>query len=611
MLELASIIILGIIAQWFAWRTRIPAIAPLIVTGLAVGPLAQLWTADHEKLIAPIYDPVNQTGLFPQQYLFYFVSLAIGIILFEGGLTLKRKELREVGPVIGRLISLGSLVTFVGAGLGAHFIMNLNWSISFLFASLIIVTGPTVIAPILQNIPLNRNVSTVLKWEGILIDPIGALMAVLVYEFILSGEGGFEFTSHAFIQFVQIVLTGLALGTIAALFLQFMLKRELVPHFLLNVFTLALVLLVFVFSDALAHESGLLTVVVMGVVLGNLDVPRLREILYFKESLSVLLISILFILLAAHIDLKDLKLLLNWNCFWIFIFVVFFLRPLGVLWSTKGSSLHFREKMFISWVGPRGIVAAGIASLFGIRLVGVIPQAEYITPLVFLIVLGTVLLNASTARMMAKLLKVTQASSSGILFVGANKGARVIANYLMGKGRHVVLIDSSESNVQRAIDEGLEAFNANVYNDTLEEEIDLVDMGYLLAMTSSADVNEYAARRLKKLFGENGTFRLITSTELKRDLRNLPETGIFSYTDDFINISEVARDHPEIHEMDILSRDHLKSMLKKMNATTTTLPLLIEFSSGNMEPIPKDLADLSMGQGCKLVYLGKEIAEGK
>lgn len=609
MLELASIIILGIIAQWLAWRTRVPAIAPLILTGLAVGPLAQLLSPSHEKLIAPIYDPEAGQGLFPQQYLFYFVSLAIGIILFEGGLTLKRKEIREVGPVIGRLISLGSLVTFIGAGLGAHFIMGLNWSISFLFGSLIIVTGPTVIAPILQNVPLNRNVSTVLKWEGILIDPIGALTAVLVYEFILSGKGGFEFTSHAFVPFVQIVLIGLALGTLAALFLRFMLKRELIPHFLLNVFTLALVLLVFVFSDILAHESGLLTVVVMGMVLGNLNVPRLKEILYFKESMSVLLISILFILLAANMDAEDLKLVLDWRCLGLFLLVVLVLRPVGVLWSTNKTALNIREKLFISWVGPRGIVAAGIASLFGIRLVGSIPQAEYITPLVFMIVLGTVLLNATTARLMAKLLKVRQSSSTGILFIGASKAARVIAKYLQGKGRHVVLIDSSESNVQLATRDGMQAFVANVYNDTLEEEFDLVDMGYVVAMTSSGDVNEYAVRRLKKVFGENGTFRLITSGEMKRDLRNLPDTGIFSYTDDFINISEVARDNPAIHELDILSQDHLHSMLKKMNATTHSIPLFIEFPQGNIEPIPKNWDELVVGEGCRLVYLGKEMGE--
>ncbi len=182
MLELAGIIILGIIAQWVAWRFKLPAILPLILIGLIVGPLSTMYTADGSKLIEPMWN--GKKGLFPGEGLFYFVSLAISIILFEGGLTLKRSEIRNVGPVITKLITLGSIVTFFAAAVSAHFIFALSWQVSFLFSSLIIVTGPTVITPILRNIPLKKDVSAVLKWEGILIDPIGALAAVLVFEFI-------------------------------------------------------------------------------------------------------------------------------------------------------------------------------------------------------------------------------------------------------------------------------------------------------------------------------------------------------------------------------------------------------------------------------------------
>src|SRR5690606_9285307 len=192
----------------------------------------------------------------------------------------------------------------------------------------------------LQNVPLTRNVATVLKWEGILIDPIGALVAVLVFEFIVSG-GGVSFTSTALFTFLKIIVTGVVLGAGAAFGLFYLIKKELVPHYLLNVFTLALVLLAFVGSDALAHESGLLTVVIMGMVLGNLEVPRLKEILSFKESLSVLLISVLFVLLAANIDLKDLQLLLDVRELWLFLFIVFILRPVGVFLSTRGSGLSW------------------------------------------------------------------------------------------------------------------------------------------------------------------------------------------------------------------------------------------------------------------------------
>lgn len=284
MVELAGIIILGILAQWLAWSIRLPAILPLIIIGLLVGPLSTYFTEDGQKLLEPIYDEKTGSGLFPGEYLFYFVSLAIGIILFEGGLTLKRREIQGVGPAILKLITIGSLITFIGAGFAAHFIMGLSWPISFQFAALIIVTGPTVIAPILQNVPLNRNVSTVLKWEGILIDPLGALVAVLVFEFIRTSDGGAAFTSHAFITFFQIILIGLALGGVAAYSLYWLIKTDAIPRFLLNVFTLAFVLSVFVASDLLAKESGLLSVVVMGMILGNLDIPLIKEILNFNMS---------------------------------------------------------------------------------------------------------------------------------------------------------------------------------------------------------------------------------------------------------------------------------------------------------------------------------------
>ena len=310
MTEIALIIVLGIFAQWIAWKWRVPAILPLILIGLIVGPVSQLWLGG-EKWIDPLYEGEgDHQGLFLQNSMFSFVSLAIGIILFEGGLTLKIKEIQGVGRAIGRLITLGSLVTFIGAAVAVHYLCLLSWDFSFLFAALIIVTGPTVIAPILRNVPLNRNVATVLKWEGILIDPIGALAAVLVYEFIiasLGGEGIGHFSQEAFITFVNVLAVGVFVGVSAALLLKLMITRDWIPHYLLNVFTLALVLLVFVMSDAVAHESGLLTVVVMGMTLANLKVPNLKEILDFKESLTILLISILFIILSANIDIAELQ----------------------------------------------------------------------------------------------------------------------------------------------------------------------------------------------------------------------------------------------------------------------------------------------------------------
>lgn len=611
MFELAGIIIFGILAQWLAWRVKVPSILPLVLIGLLVGPVSTLWTHDGTKLLEPVYNPVTGKGLFPSEYLFNFVSLAIGIILFEGGLTLKRRELKTVGPAIGKLITIGSLVTLVGGGIAAHYIMDLSWEISLQFSALIIVTGPTVIAPILRNVPLNRNISTVLKWESILIDPIGAMVAVLFFEYLLTGGTIGEFTSHAFLEFIKIILVGLALGGIAAYALYFFIKKELVPAYLLNVFTLAMVLGVFVFSDMLSHESGLLTVVVMGTVLGNLNVPNFRDVLLFKESLSVLLISILFIVLAAHINVEDLLLVWEWRDFVLFAVVVLVLRPLSVFLSTRKSDLLFREKLFISWIGPRGIVAAGVASLFGWKLTEQgIPGAEYITPLVFFIVLGTVLLNASTARLAARLLKVIQPASNGILFIGSSQASRIIASYLKDNNRHVVLVDSNPSSVDKARNSGLEALQVNIYQEDLEKHIELLDIGYLIAMTANHDVNVFATQKYQDVFGELGTFRILSPEEMRKSTAELPRQGIFSYTDDYLNLNEVARDFPQIHELTLRSAEQLEQLMDEMEPEDARVPLFIKFPDGFIDIIPGDLSGVKIENGGhKLVYMGKKIEE--
>jgi NhaP-type Na+/H+ or K+/H+ antiporter len=604
MLELAGIVILGILAQWVAWKFKIPAILPLILIGLLVGPVAsEFLSADGTKWIEPIWN--GKEGLFPGESLFYFVSLAISIILFEGGLTLRLGEIKNVGPIITKLITLGSLVTFFGAAVSAHYIFYLSWEISFLFSALIIVTGPTVITPILRNIPLKKDVSAVLKWEGILIDPIGALVAVLVFEFI-SVEAGGEFTKTALIEFGKIVLFGSTFGFTFAHALNFSINKKLIPHYLLNVFALASVLGVFVLSDVFAHESGLLAVVVMGMVLGNSKSPYLKELLYFKESLSVLLISILFILLAANINMEDLLLIYNWNAVILFALVVFLIRPLGVFISTYRSTLKFNEKLFISWVGPRGIVAAGIASLFGLTLAkkGIV-DAQYITPLVFMIVLGTVLLNATTARPFAKLIGVFLKRSEGILIVGASQVSRLIGRYLEDNGRHVVLIDSNQTNIQLAMEEGLEAINTDIYSESLGDNIELNDVGFLMAMTGSADINEYAINKFSEQFGESGSFRLIDIGEIQNP-DNSPKEGLFSNTDDFLSLTEVARKYPKIHEVELKDRAHYEQLIEISNNDVDIIPLLVKDKRGVLEIISSyNTAINKIEKGFKLVYLGK------
>lgn len=604
MVELAGIIILGIMAQWFAWRFKIPAILPLILIGLLVGPIATLYTDDGTKLIEPIWN--GESGLFPGESLFYFVSLAISIILFEGGLTLRRGEILNVGPVIVKLITVAVAITFVGAGIAAHFILDLSWQISLLFSALIIVTGPTVISPILRNIPLKKDVSAILKWEGILIDPIGALIAVLVFEFIMAGKGQ-DYTTTALVEFGKIVLFGFTFGFTFAHALSFSIKKNIIPHYLLNVFTLATVLGVFVLADHFAHESGLLAVVVMGIIMGNTNLPNLKELLYFKESLSVLLISILFILLAANINYEELLLVYNWETLILFVVVVFVVRPLGVFLSSIRSPLKTNEKLFVSWVGPRGIVAAGIASLFGLRLMGQnIPDAELITPLVFTVVLGTVLLNATTARPFAKLIGVYLTDSKGILIVGSSSFSRLIAKYLKDNNRHVVIVDNNKSNIESAQKMGIDAINSNIYSEDLVDNIELSDVGYLMALTGNTSINKKAIENFAKVFGEQGTFRVISSEEMENPEQN-PDDGLFSHTDDYIKLVNLTRRFPKINEIELNSKDHYDGLIEISKGESDIIPLFIKDSEDNLEIIPSDSTSVEVKEGDKLVYLGKEF----
>ena len=607
MIELGGIIILGILAQWFAWKLKIPAILPLLLIGLLVGPIsAEFLSSNGTKWIEPIWN--GEEGLFAGKNLYYFVSLSISIILFEGGLTLKFKEIKNVGPlVITKLITLGSLVTFFGAAVGAHFIFSLSWEMSFLFSSLIIVTGPTVITPILRNIPLRKDISAILKWEGILIDPIGALVAVLVFEFISVGAGQ-EYTKTALVEFGKIVLFGSTFGFTFAHALNFTINKKWIPHYLLNVVSLASVLGVFILSDTFAHESGLLAVVIMGMVLGNSQSSYLKDLLYFKESLSVLLISILFILLSANINFKDLMLIYNWETIILFAVVVFIIRPAAVFLSTYNSTLSLKEKIFISWVGPRGIVAAGIASLFGITLVNKgVKDSEFITPLVFMIVMGTVLLNATTARFIAKSLGVFLKKSNGILIIGASEVSQLIARYLKDNNRHVVLIDSNQTNIANALNLGLDALTVDIYSDTLKDNIELNDIGYLMALTGSADINKIAIEKFKDDFGENGSFRLITREE-KSDPTNNPKEGLFSHTDDFALLTNAAKTYPLINEVKVNDHQHFKLLINQIINDKNMIPLFLKTKKGDLTIISShSLENQKAEKDFTLVYLGNPV----
>lgn len=604
MYQIGGLIIIGVIAQWIAWRLRVPAILPLILAGILIGPGWE-WYSGH-RLLNPRFDSDAGTGLFPGNLLYSFVSLSIGLILFEGGLTLRLKEVRGLADSIFRLTTIGAFTTTVTAGFAAHFVMGLNWQIAFLFSTLIVVTGPTVIAPIMRQINVKRQVATVLKWESIVIDPVGAFLAVLFYNFIIAYYDPEATVYKSLVKFFQSGLVGIGLGAATGHVLYLIISRVYVPRYLLNIVTLGFVVGAFLLSDSIAHESGLLTTVVMGAYLANREVPYLHDILSFKETLTLLLISLLFILLSANMTVDQITLVLTQESLVVFLIVVFLARPIGVFWSLAKSDLTWRDKAFISWVGPRGIVAAGVASLFGIELAKEgIADAEYITPLVFLIVLGTVLLNATLAGLLARKLKVSLPKGSGVLIFGGAEGARLLADSLQESGRDVTLVTANRAEADIADEQQLTVVHRPVDSEELDAEIDFTDIGYVLALTGNDEDNFYLLNTYRGREGIRGAYRLVTRKEIQ--LQRFGKEALFGHYASYLLLNRAARNYTEVSAIEVKGADDLEQRLVQLSENKA-IPLYLRCAEfGDITFIHANDSQVSVTDGDTLYYFGDPV----
>lgn len=496
LISLAGIGVLGIACQWLAWVARLPAILFLLLCGIIVGPTTGLLKPD--ELFADLLFPI--------------VSLSVAVILFEGSLTLKLGDIRGLASVVRNLITVGALITWLITAVATHYLIGFPYELAFLFGAVVIVTGPTVIMPILRTVRPNAKIANILRWEGIVIDPLGALLAVLVFDFIISSQSGHALETVSLV-FGRIILVGTTIGTISALFLGYIFRRHLIPEYLRNVLSLTLVFAVYASSDYLAHESGLLAVTIMGMVLANLKDTDIDDILDFKESLSLLLISGLFIILAARVEFYQFK-QLGWNAVGILAIMMLVARPAAVWISTFSSDLKPAEKLLISWIGPRGIVAAAVASLFAIRLEAEgFPEASLLVPLTFLIIIGTVVLQSATAKPIAHWLGVREPPPTGVLVVGSGNVARAIGKAIQEAGFKVILTDSNWENTSQARMEGLTTYFGNPTSEHAERNLNIAGIGKMLALTGNANQNALASMRFKSEFGIQHIFELKTNRE--------------------------------------------------------------------------------------------------
>ncbi|VAX39174.1 Sodium/hydrogen exchanger family protein [hydrothermal vent metagenome] len=506
--SLAIIVVLGVGAQWLAWRVRIPSILLLLLAGMAVGPLTAFLFPDNK----PILNPDNLLG----DLLLPLVSISVGLILYEGGLTLNLREIREVRSVIRSLVTLGALVTWVLAGLAAHFLLGMEWQLAALLGAILVVTGPTVIGPLLSHIRPQGKVGPVLRWEGIVIDPIGALLAVLIYEALL--VGGVQDAAGATAQaLLMTILIGGGLGTAAALLLAWLLRHYLIPDSLQNPVSVLLVVLVFVLSGELQHESGLLAATVMGIVLANQRGADVHHILEFKENLRVLLISALFVVLGARISVADFA-YFNWQSLLFVVFLIAIVRPASVWLATIGSGLPRRERIFLACVAPRGIVAAAVASVFAISLEEAgIEQAGMLVPYTFAVILGTVAFYGLAAGPIARKLGLATTNPQGFLFIGASGWARDIAAALHKRGFKVLLADTNYEHIRAARLAGLDAVYGNVLLEETIEMLELAGIGRVLALTPNDEVNALVSQRFLRLFDRAQVYRLPSAGEARAD----------------------------------------------------------------------------------------------
>lgn len=577
-ISLAVIGIIALVCQWLAWWIKLPAILFLLIAGITIGPVLG-W--------------LNPDILFGE-LLFPFISLAVAVVLFEGSLTLRFSEIKGLEHVVRRLVSSGLLITWAITTLATYWLLDFSLSLAILFGALTVVTGPTVIVPMLRSVRPTTHVANILRWEGIVIDPIGALLAVLVFQFIIAGIDADAF-GQTLLTFTGQILTGILLGATAGYALGMALRHQWLPVYLHNLATLSVVLGVFTLANAIQHESGLLTVTVMGIWLANMKEVDTEDILNFKESLSLLFISGLFIILAARLN-PDQFLILGWPALGVLLAMQFIARPLKIIVATWNSKLRWQERAILAWIAPRGIVAAAISALFAIQLEQQgYAQASLLVPLTFMIIIGTVAFQSLTARPLALWLKVAEPEPKGFLIVGANPVARTIAAALDKHGFHTLLADSNWGNIRAALIEGHETFYGNVVSEQADRQLDLVGIGRVLTLTPHQEINCLAAMRYRSEFSDRNIYTLQVLTEDGEKTLSRPRCGRIAFGEEvsYSQLAEMLSLGAKIHSTPLTDKFDFQDFYKRhytravlLFALTPRGHLRVFTPTEEIEPLP-------------------------
>lgn len=501
----------GLLAQVLAYRWRIPAIVLLLLSGILLGP-----SSLH------IIEPETLNG-----GLEILVKLAVAVILFEGALNLRLKTLKHSAVEVRNLVTVGVLIAWGSISFIAYYVASLDWPIAILFGALMTVTGPTVVQPLLKRIHVPKKIKTILEGEAILIDPIGAILAVAVLDVVLqlSANNSFGILDALWGYFGRLVI-GTVVGGAGALLLSRMMKvPRLIPPEISNLVALATVWVSFGIAESLQSEAGIMSSVAMGLVLQREAIPGERQLRHFKESLTTLSISVLFVLLAANLRLQTVISEGSRGILTVLL-IMFIARPLSVFISTSGTKLNWKEKLFIAWIGPRGIVAASVASLFAFTLVGVgVGEGERLLALTFLAIMMTVTIQGLTATIIARILGVHTLEGKKAIIVGASPLGRAVAKAIKENGRPVILVDTNLTMIELARQEGLDAIHGNALEEEILEQTDIEEAETLVAVTTNSEVNVLVAQLAHDNFGIRLAYPSLKNPEKGASTKLLKQTG--------------------------------------------------------------------------------------
>jgi len=504
-LVIALIGALGVGAQWVAWRTGWPAIALMLAAGMIAGPVLGLIDPSH--VFGDLMEPM--------------ISIAVAVILFDGGLSLNFRELRRTGGAVTRLVLLGAPIGWCLGALACYYVAGLVWSVAILFAGILVVTGPTVVQPLLRQSNIAARPQTILRWEAIVNDPVGALCAVLTYEYIRRVDQGGTLLSVALSLLAAAFVAGI-IGFVAARAIGWAFPRGHVPEYLKAPVLLVTVIGAFVLSNLIQQETGLLTVTIMGIALANMRFTSLRDVQPFKENVTVLLVSGVFVLLSASLDFEVLR-RFEWRFLAFLLVLLFVVRPATVLLSLAFTRLPWNERLFIAWIAPRGIVAIAISGLFALRLNHLgYDDGSILVTLSFAVVISTILAHGFSIKRVARLLKVSGPAARGLLVVGGTRWSLALVEQLRQLDIPVTISDNSWQRLTAARQAGIPTYHGEILAEPTEDRLDLGQFQVLVAITDNEAYNALVCNEFAPELGRDNVYQLGDASE-DDDHRALPE----------------------------------------------------------------------------------------